>query len=204
MEVEGGGSLVICDLAGSERNAKTKSKGERLEEAKHINSSLSALGNCIQSLSLNSRKGTSHDPRLLPLRFRESKLTRVLQSSFTSPDSAILLLICVNVEDYYETMSALAFGVKCRGITSIVSAPKNKKISADLTPFKSTEKNKDIRSDLLQRENDMLKKELNDMKLKFDIMSKQKQQSCSFENQDNASSKRNLSNSQSDSTTTTD
>jgi hypothetical protein len=115
---------------------------------------------------------------------------------FQGDKSAESFLICVNVEDYFETMSALSFGVKCRGITSIVSAPKIKKLSADLSPWKSTEKNKDIRSNLLQRENEMLKKELGEMKSKFDMLSKQ--QSCSFENQSNA---RNSSTSQSDSST---
>lgn len=39
--------LVLVDLAGSERVRRTTSKGVRLEEAKHINASLSTLGNVI-------------------------------------------------------------------------------------------------------------------------------------------------------------
>ena len=42
--------LVLDDLAGSERVRKTTPTGVRLEEAKHINSSLSALGNVIAAL----------------------------------------------------------------------------------------------------------------------------------------------------------
>ena len=49
------GRLVLADLAGSERVRKTTSTGVRLEEAKHINASLSALGNVISSLA-NPRK----------------------------------------------------------------------------------------------------------------------------------------------------
>ncbi len=41
----------MVDLAGSERVRRTTSKGQRLEEAKHINASLSTLGNVIQMLS---------------------------------------------------------------------------------------------------------------------------------------------------------
>jgi len=41
----------LVDLAGSERVRRTTSKGQRLEEAKHINASLSTLGNVIQMLS---------------------------------------------------------------------------------------------------------------------------------------------------------
>jgi len=37
-------------LAGSERQSKTKAEGQTLEEAKKINSSLSALGNVISAL----------------------------------------------------------------------------------------------------------------------------------------------------------
>jgi kinesin family protein 5 len=37
----------MVDLAGSERIKKSKSTGDRLDEAKAINSSLSALGKCI-------------------------------------------------------------------------------------------------------------------------------------------------------------
>lgn len=43
--------LVLVDLAGSERVRRTTSKGVRLEEAKHINASLSTLGNVIQNLA---------------------------------------------------------------------------------------------------------------------------------------------------------
>jgi len=42
--------LNLVDLAGSERQSKTKSEGQTLEEAKKINSSLSALGNVISAL----------------------------------------------------------------------------------------------------------------------------------------------------------
>ena len=38
------GTLTLCDLAGSERIAKTEAEGQRLVEAAAINKSLSALG----------------------------------------------------------------------------------------------------------------------------------------------------------------
>ncbi len=39
------------DLAGSEKLTKTGAQGQTLEEAKHINKSLSALGNVINALT---------------------------------------------------------------------------------------------------------------------------------------------------------
>jgi len=45
------GKLFLVDLAGSERIKKTGANGERLEEAKFINLSLSTLGNVINSIT---------------------------------------------------------------------------------------------------------------------------------------------------------
>ena len=64
------GVLTIVDLAGSERLSKTGSGGQRLEEAKCINKSLSALGNCVNALAMGKSK--NHVP------FRDSKLTKLL------------------------------------------------------------------------------------------------------------------------------
>ncbi len=48
------GRFVLADLAGSERVRRTTSTGVRLEEAKHINASLSALGNVVAGLASGS------------------------------------------------------------------------------------------------------------------------------------------------------
>lgn len=59
-------------LPGSERQKRTGAAGERLEEAKSINLSLSALGNVIKALI---------NPKAKHIPFRDSKLTRLLQDS---------------------------------------------------------------------------------------------------------------------------
>ncbi|XP_002739717.2 uncharacterized protein LOC100369687, partial [Saccoglossus kowalevskii] len=63
--------LNLVDLAGSERANETGAEGTRLQEACKINQSLFCLGQVINKLS----SGSSHIP------YRESKLTRMLQSS---------------------------------------------------------------------------------------------------------------------------
>ncbi|XP_024980055.1 kinesin-like protein KIN-7G [Cynara cardunculus var. scolymus] len=65
-------TVNFVDLAGSERASQSLTAGTRLKEGCHINRSLLTLGTVIRKLS----KGRSgHIP------FRDSKLTRILQSS---------------------------------------------------------------------------------------------------------------------------
>ena len=64
--------LNLVDLAGSERVGRSGATGATLEEAKNINQSLSALGNCIHALTSTGR---SHIP------YRDSKLTHLLKES---------------------------------------------------------------------------------------------------------------------------
>ena len=45
------GKLTLVDLAGSEKVSKSEVTGIRLDEAKNINKSLSALGNVINALT---------------------------------------------------------------------------------------------------------------------------------------------------------
>ncbi|CAL1361195.1 unnamed protein product [Linum trigynum] len=65
-------TVNFVDLAGSERASQALSAGMRLKEGCHINRSLLTLGTVIRKLS-KGRNG--HIP------FRDSKLTRILQSS---------------------------------------------------------------------------------------------------------------------------
>ncbi|XP_051208175.1 E3 ubiquitin-protein ligase listerin isoform X3 [Lolium perenne] len=99
--------LWLVDLAGSERNAKTGAQGDRLEEAKNINRSLSALGNVIAALA----SGHSHIP------YRDSKLTYLLQD-FLGGDSKALLLVQISPSDndLAETIDTLKFAERAMGV----------------------------------------------------------------------------------------
>ncbi|XP_064806882.1 kinesin-like protein KIF20B isoform X1 [Oncorhynchus masou masou] len=97
--------LSLCDLAGSERCAKTQNKGVQLKEAGNINTSLLTLGKCINALRLNQQaKFQQHVP------FRESKLTHYLQGFFCGRGKACMI---VNINQcasmYDETLNVLKF-----------------------------------------------------------------------------------------------
>ena len=75
LEITQTSKINLVDLAGSERQTATQAVGERLNEAKSINKSLSTLGMVISALGKPDRGGykTQHIP------YRDSKLTRVLE-----------------------------------------------------------------------------------------------------------------------------
>ncbi|KAG1692833.1 hypothetical protein DVH05_024447 [Phytophthora capsici] len=102
------GKMFIVDLAGSEKVQKTAAAGVRMEEAKHINRSLSALGNVINALT---DEKTKHVP------YRDSKLTRLLQTSLGGNAKTHLLLTCSSsISHLEETLSTLRFGSRAKNI----------------------------------------------------------------------------------------
>lgn len=106
------GKLHLVDLAGSEKVAKTGASGERLDEAKNINRSLSALGNVINALT---DKKYTHVP------YRDSKLTRVLQESLGGNAKTSLIITCSPSNfNEQETLSTLRFGQRAKMIKNVV------------------------------------------------------------------------------------
>lgn len=102
------GKLNLVDLAGSERQSKTGSTGDRLKEATRINLSLSALGNVISALV---------DGRSTHIPYRDSKLTRLLQSSLGG-NTKTLMIACISPADnnYDETLSTLRYANRAKNI----------------------------------------------------------------------------------------
>uniref|UniRef100_A0A671KPL0 Kinesin-like protein n=1 Tax=Sinocyclocheilus anshuiensis TaxID=1608454 RepID=A0A671KPL0_9TELE len=112
--------LSVCDLAGSER-CKTQQNGERMKEANNINTSLLTLGRCITALRHN-QTNKSRPPLVVP--FRDSKLTRVLQSFFCGQGrSCMLVNINPCASTYDETLQALKFSAIA---TQLVHGPCSK------------------------------------------------------------------------------
>ena len=127
------GKLNLVDLAGSERQSKTQAEGARLKEATKINLSLSALGNVITAIgalfSVNISLRSYHRPdsfRFLfgaasgkkgHIPYRDSKLTRLLQSSLGGNTKTVM---CANIGpadyNYDETMSTLRYANRAKNI----------------------------------------------------------------------------------------
>ena len=102
------GKLNLVDLAGSERQAKTQATGKRLEEAKKINLSLSALGNVISALVAG---GSKHIP------YRDSKLTRLLQDSLGGNTKTLMIAaISPAGYNYDETLGTLKYASRAKQI----------------------------------------------------------------------------------------
>ncbi|CAJ1940588.1 unnamed protein product [Sphenostylis stenocarpa] len=94
-------SLNFVDLAGSERISQTNTCGARMKEGSHINRSLLTLASVIRKLSGGKR---GHIP------YRDSKLTRILQSSLGgNARTAIICTISPSLSHVEQTRNTLAF-----------------------------------------------------------------------------------------------
>lgn len=106
-------TLSIIDLAGSERAAATRNRGERLIEGANINKSLLALGNCINALCDPRQKG--HVP------YRDSKLTRLLKFSLGG-NCKTVMIVCVSPSSHHydETLNTLKYADRAKKIKTKV------------------------------------------------------------------------------------
>ncbi len=90
----------LVDLAGSERLKDTNAKGDRMKEGTAINNSLSTLAACIKSMT-----GSSKIPR-----WRESKITRLLQDSLGGEAYAVIMAaVSPALVNQDESLSTIRF-----------------------------------------------------------------------------------------------
>lgn len=105
-------ALNLIDLAGSERAA---SSHERRKEGAFINKSLLTLGSVISKLSLAAASGATSAQQHIP--YRDSKLTRLLQTSLSgNARVAVLLTMSPLTRHAVEGLSTLKFGKRCKMI----------------------------------------------------------------------------------------
>jgi len=106
--------LNLIDLAGSERAAASSNKGQTLREGAKINTSLLALGNCINSLGEHYKKG-KHVP------YRNSKLTRLLQDSLGGNCKTVMIAtISQSSNSFEETLNTLKYANRGKNIKTNV------------------------------------------------------------------------------------
>lgn len=101
-----GPSLMLADLAGSERQKKSLADGDSLLEGAKINHSLAAFGNIIHALTT----GQSHIP------YRDSKLTKILLQTLGG-DAYSYVLVTVAAAHPEETLNTLKFAARSATVT---------------------------------------------------------------------------------------
>ncbi|XP_042720933.1 kinesin-like protein KIF19 [Lagopus leucura] len=107
------GRLQLIDLAGSERAAWTRNRGQRMKEGAHINRSLLALGNCIKALSKPA--GSAH------VNYRDSKLTRLLKDSLGGNSHTVMIAhISPASTAFEESRSTLTYAQRAKSIRPTV------------------------------------------------------------------------------------
>ncbi|WOK93012.1 kinesin-like protein KIN-7A [Canna indica] len=104
-------SLNFVDLAGSERAGQTHATGARLKEGCHINRSLLNLTTVIRTLS-QGKRGV-HIP------YRNSKLTRILQSSLGgNARTAIICTMSPALSHVEQSRNTLFFATCAKEVTN--------------------------------------------------------------------------------------
>eukprot|EP00499_Haloplacidia_sp_CaronLabIsolate_P015076 CAMPEP_0196775410 /NCGR_PEP_ID=MMETSP1104-20130614/4010_1 /TAXON_ID=33652 /ORGANISM="Cafeteria sp., Strain Caron Lab Isolate" /LENGTH=612 /DNA_ID=CAMNT_0042145575 /DNA_START=68 /DNA_END=1902 /DNA_ORIENTATION=- len=143
------GKLNLVDLAGSERVRLTGATGQRLEESKKINQSLSALGNVIAALT--NPRGRQHIP------YRDSKLTRILEDSLGGNcKTTMMAMVSPALEAFTESLSTLKFANRAKSIKN--EARINEDVDQKSLLRKYERELKRLRSELEQRSKNVVDK----------------------------------------------
>lgn len=152
--------LTLVDLAGSERAKKTGAEGTRLKEGININKGLFVLGQVVSSLSELGQNSASCESGPIHVKYRDSKLTRLLQDSLGG-NSKTVMVACVSPADSNvdETVNTLRYAERTRNIKN--SAIRNV-VVASLSPAEAAS---------LRRENQMLKLKLFQAEAKISSLS---------------------------------
>ena len=117
-----GGTMTICDLAGSERARNAKTTGSTLAEAGKINESLMYLGQCLQVINDCQQEGSKP---IVP--FRQCKLTELLFSNsfpssnhgaaYRQPQKGVMIVTADPQGDFNATSQILRYSAMAREVT---------------------------------------------------------------------------------------
>ena len=100
--------LNLVDLAGSERVKDSKSSGQQLKEACHINLSLFNLAKIVHALEKPNNKASE-------LNYRDSKLTLLLKDSIGGNCKTTMLACLSPSKDFSkESNNTLLFAHSCK------------------------------------------------------------------------------------------
>ncbi|EAZ51448.1 hypothetical protein [Cryptosporidium parvum Iowa II] len=121
--------ISFIDLAGSERASATQNRGIRLTEGAHINRSLLALANCINSLALSSSSidgqsilNQNNDNRY-HVKYRDSKLTHILKNSLEGEKCFVVMIanISPSSKAFEESHNTLKYANRAKNIKVKIS-----------------------------------------------------------------------------------
>lgn len=117
------GKMHLVDLAGSERVSLSGAEGDTLIETQNINLSLTALGDVLSALSRNaniasgSRSNPVANKALVPVPYRNSKLTHLLKDSLGGNSKTIMITTIRNLPDYYhQTLISLNYASRAKKV----------------------------------------------------------------------------------------
>lgn len=116
-------TFTFVDLAGSEK-IDEENELNRINEAKYINKSLSALGNVIyslknrQTLMRKKQRGQSRGTSTPHVPYRDSKLTHLLKGCLNNGSSMTHLIVCLSPvrSSLQETISTMKFAQNAKSI----------------------------------------------------------------------------------------
>ncbi|KAG5479089.1 hypothetical protein LSCM1_02937 [Leishmania martiniquensis] len=108
--------VSMVDLAGSERVSQSGVSGNRFEEAKNINLSLSTLGRVIQQLS--EKQAGKH---VIPA-YRDSVLTWLLSDSLGGNSKTVMLAtVAPSAYCYQQTLNTLRFAGVAKKVVNVAT-----------------------------------------------------------------------------------
>eukprot|EP01038_Epipyxis_sp_PR26KG_P006383 gene6383-8793_t len=140
------GKIHLVDLAGSERVALSGAEGDTLLETQNINLSLTALGDVLSALSKNASiliqqqkaqlasgsqsKGLLSPgkvlPTLVPVPYRNSKLTHLLKDSLGGNSKTIMITTIRTSSEYYQqTLISLMYSSRAKKVRNRSLVNKN-------------------------------------------------------------------------------